>query len=49
MPESARIRISCVDDHPLVSEGIAFAIQLQKDIELVGQAITGQQAVAEFK
>jgi DNA-binding NarL/FixJ family response regulator len=44
-----KIRVLCVDDHPLVRDGIAFALQLQKDMELVGLATTGEEAVSEFK
>lgn len=49
MPEILKIRVLCVDDHPLVRDGIAFALQLQKDMELVGLATTGEEAVSEFK
>ncbi|SEF90541.1 two component transcriptional regulator, LuxR family [Bryocella elongata] len=49
MTETKKIRILCVDDHPLVRDGIAFALQLQKDMELVGEATTGEEAVQEFK
>ena len=44
-----KIRILCVDDHPLVRNGIAFALQFQDDLELVGEAQTGDEAVAEFQ
>jgi DNA-binding NarL/FixJ family response regulator len=47
--DNQRIRVLCVDDHPLVRDGIAFALQFQKDMELVGQATTGEEAIAEFK
>lgn len=49
MPESHKIRVLCVDDHPLVLDGISFALHLQKDMELVGQASTGEEAIAEFR
>jgi DNA-binding NarL/FixJ family response regulator len=49
MPEAPKIRVLCVDDHPLVRDGIAFALQFQKDMELVGQATAGEEAVSEFK
>jgi DNA-binding NarL/FixJ family response regulator len=49
VPEILKIRVLCVDDHPLVRDGIAFALQLQKDMELVGLATTGEEAVSEFK
>jgi DNA-binding NarL/FixJ family response regulator len=46
---AAKIRVLCVDDHPLVRDGIAFALQMQKDMELVGEAANGQEAISEFK
>jgi len=44
-----RIRVLCVDDHPLMRDGIAFALQSQNDMELVGQAVSGEDAVALFR
>ncbi len=38
-----------MDDHPLVRDGIAYALQMQKDMELVGEAANGEEAVAEFR
>jgi len=49
MASSDRIRILCVDDHPLVRDGIAFAVQQQKDMELVGEAKNGVDAIAAFR
>ena len=49
MTNSTKIRILCVDDHPLVRDGISFGIQLQKDMELVGEAANGEEAVARFR
>ena len=45
----ARIRILCADDHHLVRDGIAFALRLQEDMELVGEAANGQEAVAAYQ
>jgi DNA-binding NarL/FixJ family response regulator len=42
---SKLIRVLCADDHPLIRDGIAFALQAQKDMELVGQATNGEEAV----
>jgi len=44
-----RIRVLCVDDHPLMRDGVAFAIQFQPDMELVGQAVNGDEAVKLFR
>ena len=49
MSGSRRIRILCVDDHPLVRDGIAFAIEKQTDMELVGQAGNGLEAIAAYR
>jgi DNA-binding NarL/FixJ family response regulator len=42
---SKLIRVLCVDDHPLMRDGIAFALQPHNDMELVGQATNGEEAV----
>jgi DNA-binding NarL/FixJ family response regulator len=43
-----RIRILTVDDHPLILEGIANVLQRQPDMEVVGEASDGYQAVEAF-
>jgi DNA-binding NarL/FixJ family response regulator len=43
-----RIRILTVDDHPLILEGIANVLQRQPDMELVGEASDGFQAIEAF-
>jgi DNA-binding NarL/FixJ family response regulator len=48
VPCASKIRVLCVDDHPLVRDGIAFALQMQRDMELVGEATNGEEAVAAF-
>jgi len=45
----SKIRILCVDDHPLVRDGIASAIQQQGDMELVAEAGNGLDAVTAFR
>ncbi|HZJ64941.1 MAG TPA: response regulator transcription factor, partial [Kofleriaceae bacterium] len=41
----SRIRIVLVDDHTLVREGIRTLLGLVEDLELVGEAASGQAAV----
>lgn len=42
------IRVFCVDDHQLIRDGIAFALQAQDDMLLVGEATDGKEAVDRF-
>ena len=43
------IRVLCVDDHRIVREGIGLIIARQPDMEVVGSAATGEEAVSLFK
>jgi DNA-binding NarL/FixJ family response regulator len=45
MNQSHRIRILCVDDHPIVREGIAGILRLQADMELIGETGSGREAL----
>jgi DNA-binding NarL/FixJ family response regulator len=49
MATKDKIRILCADDHPLVHDGIAFALQFQGDMEFVGSASNGQEALEQFR
>lgn len=42
------IRVLCVDDHPLLREGVARKIERQPDMEVVDTAATGQEAVIMY-
>ena len=44
-----RIRVLTVDDHPLMREGIAALLSGRDDIELVGEATNGREAVEQFR
>jgi DNA-binding NarL/FixJ family response regulator len=43
------IRILCADDHQVMRDGIAFALESQQDMELVGEASNGEEAVRLFQ
>jgi DNA-binding NarL/FixJ family response regulator len=43
------IRVLCVDDHPLVRKGIASILANEADMQLVGEAGGGREAVEMFK
>ncbi|PYU92357.1 MAG: DNA-binding response regulator [Acidobacteria bacterium] len=49
MSDQARIRVLCVDDHPLLREGIAAIISNQPDMLLLAQASTGCEAIQKYR
>jgi DNA-binding NarL/FixJ family response regulator len=49
MPAAAPIKVLSVDDHPLVRDGISFAIQSQVDMVVIAEAANGREAVEMFR
>lgn len=49
MSNTSTIRVFSVDDHPLLREGIAALVNNQPDMEMIGEASTGAEAIQFFK
>jgi len=47
--EERAIRVLIVDDHPLLREGIAALIGAEPDMEVISEAPTGREGIAQFK
>jgi two-component system, NarL family, nitrate/nitrite response regulator NarL len=45
----AKLRIYLIDDHPVVREGFARAVADEPDLQVVGQAATASEGLAEAK
>ena len=48
MAERARIRTLVVDDEPLAREGLRMLLENESDIDVVGEAASGREAVASI-
>ena len=46
---ASMIRVLIVDDHPLVRDGVAALVSRQADMQVVGEAADGVEAVARFR
>jgi DNA-binding NarL/FixJ family response regulator len=44
-----RIRVLCVDDHPLFRQGVTGLVNAQPDMEIVGEAADGRAALEQFR
>lgn len=49
MEAKTPIRVLCADDHPLMRDGINFALQAVPDMVIVAEASTGSEALRAFK
>ena len=49
MTEEPKIKVLCVDDHPLVRKGIASILSNESDMQLVAEAGDGREAVDRFR
>ena len=49
MMRSGAVRVLTVDDHPIVRDGVARVLALQPDMEVVGEAATGVEAIERFR
>ena len=46
MVAGQQISVLCVDDHPMFRAGIAYVIENQPDMRIVGLAATGAEGIA---
>jgi signal transduction histidine kinase len=44
-----RIQVLCVDDHPIVRQGIATLLSVEPDMVLVAEAANGREAIQQFR
>jgi NarL family two-component system response regulator LiaR len=48
-PRQNRVRVMVVDDHAIIRKGVRAILELTPDIELVGEAANGREAVQQDK
>lgn len=48
-PASRPIRILTVDDHQLLREGVNAVISTQRDMEIIGEATNGREAIEAYR
>jgi len=49
MSAETKIRVLCVDDHPLMRVGIVAVIRHESDMDVAGEASTGREAIHLFQ
>src|ERR1700729_1896729 len=49
MSREDKIRVLCVDDHPLMRVGIVTVVRHESDMDVVGEASTGREAIDLFQ
>ena len=49
MKKAKQIRVLCVDDHPIVRDGLRAVISTQRDMTVVDEAAEGQAAVTKYR
>jgi DNA-binding NarL/FixJ family response regulator len=49
MSNQTSIRVFCIDDHPLLREGISAIINNQSDMSLVAEGSNGGEAIKKFR
>ena len=45
MPKMQKIRVLVVDDHTIIRDGICALLSLVEDIEVIGEAANGSEAL----